>query len=254
MNEISDLSDIISWDIKDNNSIFPNYCFRGENANFGATKLTPSLLRLKGMDKQLEEKLFDGFCRKAYHLLPKELQHDIQKLAIAQHYGLPTRLLDWTSNPLIALYFCVDNADDTTSSDAYLYALPIELSKMKSIPDIKFSTSSLQDIQQEDYFLKSQKRSFSLFQLSDICGRIRSQSGMFSIHSLDYKSTDLHNTDTSLVTFKIPAKNKQKIASQLNALDINRASVYLELEDIANAIKKAAKKEIDSQLNALSDI
>lgn len=56
-----------------------------------------------------ERDLVDSFARQAPVLAPYRPKDDWEWLALAQHYGLPTRLLDWTMNPLVALFFAVAN-------------------------------------------------------------------------------------------------------------------------------------------------
>src|SRR5215213_5230407 len=81
-------------------------------------KLMPSV----GRDpfRQISDvELFNSWKVRAVGYLENYNYSDWDMLAIAQHNGLPTRLLDWTSNPLIAMFFTVINDAD---ADGAVYA------------------------------------------------------------------------------------------------------------------------------------
>lgn len=88
--------------------------FRGCSQSSHA--LLPSLYRKRQREigpsdlAQLEDLIFSRFRERSipYHIRP--LTDDFESLFIMQHYGVPTRLLDWSENPLAGLFFAVRNA------------------------------------------------------------------------------------------------------------------------------------------------
>ena len=74
----------------------------------------------------LEQEMMARFAERArpFHDLRSLSQWD--QLFLMQHYRVPTRLLDWSENPLVALYFALQSADQTTghlADDAAVWVL-----------------------------------------------------------------------------------------------------------------------------------
>jgi hypothetical protein len=98
------------------------WCFRGQrDAKWG---LTPSLERLVGKDRipaALVERVFlTRFKRQAHHYLQR-IPHDdstLEWLALMQHWGVPTRLLDFTLSPYLGLFFAIVDMEPKTEQAA----------------------------------------------------------------------------------------------------------------------------------------
>ncbi len=110
------------------------FWFRG-HADAG-WNLVPSALRYQSVgEREQALSLVSEFRRSAPLRLPREelpaSSEELQWLALAQHYGVPTRLLDWTENAAAALYFAVNEHEDRDG--AVIVLDPASLNE-KSLP------------------------------------------------------------------------------------------------------------------------
>jgi hypothetical protein len=76
--------------------------------------------------EEIERRVLSVFANHVVAHVTHILRNDWEMLALAQHHGLPTRFMDWTTNPLVALYFATRNGDyerEAPGTDSAVYVL-----------------------------------------------------------------------------------------------------------------------------------
>ncbi len=244
--------------------------YRG-HSNRTKYRLEPSIFRKDERGNFINQDAEDRMYRELLVSNSADFHGDIytlDRLVRMQHYSLPTRLLDITSNPLIALYFaCKSNLDhdgevvvfamdrtqikyfdsDTASCIANLTRLP-----QNSKDDIDYSSNDVRKfnrqkaIKQLLHFIKEEKPFFEgridpRHLRSVVCvkgkhtnNRIAFQSGAFLLFGHD--ATLDESGTPEIAVQRIAVVNKRSVIKQLDELNINESTVFPYIENSAKYI------------------
>jgi len=210
----------------------PNQLFRGESDS--SRQLLPSLFRHNiRHDKQfykwqgIEMDILESFKRSGSRYLLDTENDILEIIAQTRHFGLPSRLLDWSSNPLVALYFSViDKYSEHNLSDGVVWFL----TGQGWITD-KFNT--LKNLR--SWFKNRHSYGILVYNPKKNNDRIIAQSGCFTIHKVPWTNTDvksIYDTGFSphagqfLEKIIIPGELKYSLRVELDRLGINHFSLF----------------------------
>lgn len=214
--------------------------FRGHSKQ--AWKLVPGLHRLK--QPASENDLINKFRQNANLLVEQSPKTEFDWLFVMQHYGVPTRLLDWTESPLVGLYFAVT---EHPKADGTLWVLkPIELNKQTTAkPDEAKYIPSFEDDALKNYATIAVEKGnlTGILPVAVIAtrnnDRIQAQLGAFTIsHSTKTPIEDIGNKK-HVASYSIPAAAKGKIKEDLRLLGFTKFQVFPELASIGDNIREA---------------
>ncbi|ACT91780.1 FRG domain-containing protein [Dyadobacter fermentans] len=207
-----------------------DFCiFRGQRVK---APLTPSIARYDLTDSipQVEKRMLADLKRMGKMLIGSPVTDDWELLILAQHYGLKTRLLDWSSNPLVAMFFAIRDIDDS-QNPSYVYAF----------------TGDEGQVFDKDNAMAGQKGG-SPFEITELKvlrpslnnERIIAQSGWFTVHPYDQVQNKFVPMDQdqevseSVTEFVIDADIKAKLIDDLNMLGFNAQTMFPELAGLCH--------------------
>lgn len=174
-----------------------------------------------------EDYLLRSWNRYSSQLLTSQPTDDWDKLSLAQHHGLATRLLDWTKNPLVALYFAT--ADINKENDSAVFILDFNNETLKTDKfgpfDINFS---------------------GVFYPRGITARVINQRGVFTISNDPQISLNKLLPNYPFIKLKIKGAAKKSIQRNLEQYGINEFSIYQDLDNLSNYLNRfVLNKELD---------
>lgn len=230
-----------------------NWAFRGqEDANWvlnNAIERTGFIHSRKG----IEADFVSEFQRGARNYLSKDETpgHLIEWLALMQHHGAPTRLLDLTRSPYIAAYFAFEFCWEKEDQDIAIWGVNINYLKNKSLEilsaefgdDLKENKNLINESLFEKIFCQNNKklvfpvepfrmnRRYSLQQSVFISTGIAEVPLMDQLHFLG------DSIERAVVKIEIPSLFKKEALRELQQMNLHRASLFPDLDGYALSLK-----------------
>lgn len=216
--------------------------FRGHASD--EYKLAPSIYR-EPYKAENELEFMNLFKAKGVKFFSDKVGY-FEWLFIMQHYGTPTRLLDWSESATVALAFATQyRSPETINNDAVIWCLdPFKINELANV--IRGTSPSIINICEETEIGKIyQSNGRSDSKPIAILGsyeseRIIAQKGVFTLFPMieSFNMEELPNAESFLKKIVIPRENVADIANELYYIGTNEMSLFPEPESISKEIKR----------------
>ena len=238
--EICNIADLVEAIAKMSNSCDDPIWYRGHGNE--SWPLRPAFYRYDP-PKRSEHALLTKFRQSATMLVQRPASDSFEWMFLMQHYGVPTRLLDWSESPLVALYFSVSSSD---AEDGALWMLkPSELNKNAHIQteEVDGHVPSFHDEELQNYTIESLRSSdrSNLLPLATIATRnserIQAQLGVFTIHHRNKIPIEEVGDRSHVRKLRIRSGKKEKMKKELALLGFSRFQLFPELESVGEILR-----------------
>lgn len=238
--KVENLSDYFAI-ISDSLDSETRYWFRGHaTADWG---LVPSALRfVDGESRRSALNLISEFQRVVDFRIPNSPREDerLKWMQIAQHYGLPTRLLDWTESATTALFFACLNFD----KNGIVYVInPVDINRMidPRRPRI-FDTNTDFDLINKYVsggHLPKTKTALNIIAINPVLNdeRLIVQRGVFTLHG-DKNFALTEAASPSVIGIPILKEYKEKMSKELERIGVDELSLFPDLEHASKYLKR----------------
>ena len=209
--------------------------------------LMPTLNRVSPHKLELERQILRSFRKYGYADLQGYTSF-WQVLATGQHYGLPTRLLDWSYSPLVAAHFVTQDTDAYDLDGAIIVAdmeklntlLPPPLQALLREDGVNVFSQDMLDKEAADFesLGKLSDRPFTLFfEPASTISRIENQYALFSVSSdVRLQIDQLPGAEAAFSRIIIPRQAKLEIRDKLDYINISERMLYPGLEGVCRWI------------------
>ena len=227
-----------------------------------ARSLQPGLYRHPSISEpakllELEKSMIVRFKQRSVPYQTRPLNSSWDYLFFMQHFGLPTRLLDWTENPYIGLYFALTDAGRYEVNGTRIYS---EDAAVWILRPSSWNRKALEHIGSQGEILSpgddASLSGYEPLSTSGVLGvqpvaihgthnsyRIVAQRGVFMIFGrstapMEQSYQTLRFGQDTLVKLEIPARRIQTILKSLTAIGITDSVVFPDLDGLAKETKR----------------
>jgi hypothetical protein len=172
----------------------------------------------------VEQRMFETFKEHAILYVLSRPTNEWEWLALAQHHRLPTRLLDWTTNPLAALWFAITSKAPRRGASVVWVFRPDD--------------NDMANLDEHSPFDETRTK---VFRPAHVSPRIRAQSGYFTVHKRTRDRFIAFEKNTMykdrLTKLAINPEVFTDLTRTLNRFGINSATLFPDLDGVCAQIE-----------------